>query len=238
MTHQRRYRAGSVKRLIDTSYLISFGGVNAVLLDDGFELTLIDAGFPGKADKIWRALDKLGRKKSDLRHLILTHAHPDHIGSAAAIVAQTGAKTYAHADAAAIAEKGGPVRPMSPAPGLFNRIGFRLAMRSNGNVDPVRIDQVLHDGDELAVAGGLRVIGTPGHCAGQIALLWKRDKLLIAGDVCTHLFGLGDPVGFEDEAVGRESQRKIAGLRYEAVAFGHGAPITSHASERMRRKWN
>lgn len=126
---------------------------------------------------------------------------------------------------------------MSPAPGLFSRLGFRLAMRSNGNVDPVRIDHVLHDGDELDIAGGLTVIGTPGHCAGQVALLWKRDALLIAGDVCTNLFGLGDPVGFEDEALGRESQRKVARLHYGAAAFGHGRPITSRASDRMRRKW-
>lgn len=226
-----------MKRLVDTSYLLSFGGVNGVLLEDDGELTLVDAGFPGKADVVWRALDRLEREKTDLRHLILTHAHPDHIGSAAAIVSQTGARTYMHAADAPIAAAGGPFRAMSPAPGLSNRLGFRLAMRSNGNVDPVRIDHVLHDGDELNVAGGLTVIGTPGHCAGQVALLWKRDKLLIAGDVCTNLFGLADPIGFEDEALGRESQRKVARLRYGAAAFGHGSPIRSRASDRTRRKW-
>lgn len=227
-----------MKRLVGSSYLLSFGGVNAVLLDDGRELTLVDAGFPGKADVVWRALDRLGRRRSDLRHLILTHAHPDHIGSAAAIVAQTGASTYIHAADAPIAATGGPFRPMSPASGLFNRIGFRLAMRANGNVDLVRIDHLLHDGDQLDIAGGLTVIATPGHCAGQVALLWKRDRLLIAGDVCTHLLGLGDPVGFEDEAEGRRSQRKVAGFRFEAAAFGHGRAITSGASHRFRRKWD
>ena len=211
--------------------------MNAVLLDDGRELTLIDAGFPGKADVLWKALYRLGRKKSDLRHLILTHAHPDHIGSAADIVSATGAKTYMHAADAPIAARGGPFRPMSPAPGLFNWLGFRLASRMMGEVDPVRIEHVLSDGDDLDVASGLTVIGTPGHCAGQVALLWKQGKLLIAGDVCTNLFGLGDPVGFEDEALGRESQRKVAWLHYNAIAFGHGRPITSRASDRMRRKW-
>lgn len=226
-----------MKNLVGSSWLLSFGGVNAVLLDDGGELNLIDAGFPGRANLLWKALDRLGRRKSQLRHLILTHAHPDHIGSAAEIVAATGAKTYIHAADAPIAMKGGPFRPMSPAPGLFNRLGFRLATRMMRDVDPVRIDQVLADGDELDVAGGLKVIGTPGHCAGQVALLWRKDKLLIAADVCTHLFGLGDPVGFEDEALGRESQRKVARLRYGAIAFGHGRAVRSRASDRMRRKW-
>ena len=225
-----------MRQLVSTSYLLSFGGVNAVLLDDGGELTLVDAGFPGKSDVVWRALDRLGRRQSDLRHLVLTHAHPDHIGSAAAIVAQTGARTYIHAADAPIAATGGPFRPMSPASGLLSQLGFRMAMRMNGKVDPVRIDQVVHDGDELDVVG-LGVIATPGHCAGQIALLWKPESLLVAADVCTNFFGLGDPVGFENEALGRESQRKVSSLRYDAIAFGHGRPITSHASDRMRRKW-
>lgn len=227
-----------MKRIVGSSYLLSFGGVNAVLLDDGRELTLIDAGFPGKTDVVWKALDTLGRRRSDLRHLILTHAHPDHIGGAAEIASQTGARTYIHAADAAIAAHGGPFRPMSPAPGLFNRIGFGMAMRMmNAPVDPVGIDHPLKDGDQLEIAGGLTVIGTPGHCAGQIALLWKPGKLLIAGDVCTNIFGLNDPIGFEDEALGRDSQRRIASLDFDAIAFGHGRPIKAAASRLLRKKW-
>ena len=87
----------------------------------------------------------------------------------------------------------------------------------------------------LDLAGGLRVIHLPGHCAGQVALLWQGGRLLIAGDVCTNFLTVGDPIGFEDIAEGRRSQRKLANLDFEAVCFGHGGPITASAKERVRR---
>jgi len=58
---------------------------------------------------------------------------------------------------------------------------------------------------------------------------------LIAGDVAMNILGLGDPVGFENEAEARYSQRKIAGLRFEAAVFGYGSPIRFGASERVRQ---
>ena len=44
-------------------------------------------------------------------------------------------------------------------------------------------------------------------------------------------------VGFEDIEEGRRSQRKVATLRFNAAVFGHGRPIHSGASERIRSKW-
>jgi hypothetical protein len=46
--------------------------------------------------------------------------------------------------------------------------------------------------------------------------------MLFAGDVCTNLMGLGDPVGFEGLEEGRTSQRKLASLSFDAAGFGHG----------------
>jgi glyoxylase-like metal-dependent hydrolase (beta-lactamase superfamily II) len=71
----------------------------------------VDAGFPDKASLVFDAIRQLGRSTRDLRHLIFTHGHPDHIGSAAAIVRETGATTYMHALDALLAETG-PFRPM------------------------------------------------------------------------------------------------------------------------------
>jgi hypothetical protein len=49
--------------------------------------------------------------------------------------------------------------------------------------------------------------------------------------------GLGDPVGFENLADGRASQRKLASLSFDAAGFGHGKPIAHDASTRFREKW-
>jgi glyoxylase-like metal-dependent hydrolase (beta-lactamase superfamily II) len=76
----------------------------------------------------------------------------------------------------------------------------------------------------------------PGHCAGQVAFLWQGERLLIAGDVGMYILGLGDPVGFKDIEEGRRGLRKVATLRFNAAVFGHGRPIHSGASERIRSK--
>jgi hypothetical protein len=61
--------------------------------------------------------------------------------------------------------------------------------------------------------------------------------MLFAGDVCTNVMGLGDPVGFENLNDGRASQRKLASLSFDTAGFGHGAPIAREASTRFRNKW-
>ena len=76
---------------------------------------------------------------------------------------------------------------------------------------------------------------TPGHCAGQVALLWRLGQMLFAGDVCINIMGLGDPVDFESLEEGRASQRKLAGLSFDSAGFGH-EPIARDASTRFRNK--
>lgn len=224
----------TLRKIVDGAYLVAMGNANAYLLDAGPELVLVDAGFPGKASLVFDALRELGRSPRDLKHLVLTHGHPDHIGSAAAIVKETGAVTYLHPADIPFAESGGPFRPMTAGRGLM-KIVFRLVWDQNGRTEPFRIDRPLADGETLPLAGGLRVIGMPGHCAGQVALVMGGDRLLIAGDVCTNILGLADPVGFEDVEEGRRSQRRLAALGIDAACFGHGKPIPTGAADRLRR---
>ena len=49
--------------------------------------------------------------------------------------------------------------------------------------------------------------------------------------------GLGDPVGFESLQKGRASQRKVAGLSFDAVGFSHGESIVRDVSTRFGSKW-
>ena len=225
----------AVKRVIDGAYLLAMGNANAYLLDAGPELVLVDAGFPDKAAVVLDAIAQIGRSPNDLKHLVFTHGHPDHIGSAAALVRQTGATTYMHPADVALAGSGGPFRPMSPGRGLLPNIAYRLFWRQDARVEPFRIDRTFVDGDVLPVAGGLQVVHLPGHCAGQVALLWQGKRLLIAGDVCMNIFGITDPLGFENRAEGLRSQRKLAELTFDAACFGHGAPITAGAEAGLRR---
>ncbi len=60
--------------------------------------------------------------------------------------------------------------------------------------------------------------------------------MLFAADVFMNVTGLGDPLGFEDNEAGRDSQRRLAALSFDAVGFGHGKPIVRDAAARLR-KW-
>jgi glyoxylase-like metal-dependent hydrolase (beta-lactamase superfamily II) len=225
------------KRVINGVHVVPMGMANAFLIEGDDGLTLIDAGFSGKEAAVFQAIRGLGRSPDQLKHLIFTHGHPDHIGSAAAVVRETSAKTHMHPLDIPMAESGGPFRPMRPAPGLLGQVLCRLFFDPDERMEPVAIDQSLSDGEILPIAGGIEVIHTPGHCAGHVALLWHPGRMLFAGDVCTNLMGLGDPVGFESLEQGRASQRKLASLSFDAAGFGHGKPIARDASTRFRNKW-
>ena len=176
----------AAKRVIKGVHVVPMGLANAFLIE-GDGLTLIDAGFPGKEAAVFGAIRVLGRSPDELKHLIFTHGHPDHIGSAAAIVRETGARTYMHPLDIPMAESGGPFRPMRPAPGLLRQVLCRLFYHPAERLEPVAIDQPLTPGDMLPIAGGFEVIHTPGHCAGQVALLWGPGRMLFAGDACANL---------------------------------------------------
>ena len=126
---------------------------------------------------------------------------------------------------------------MTAAPGLLRRVLCKLLYHPDERMEPVAINQPLTAGEVLPICGSIEVIHTPGHCAGQVALLWRPGRMLFAGDECMNIMGLGDRVGFESLEEGGASQRKVAGLSFDAVGFGHGESIARDASTRFRNKW-
>jgi len=118
-------------------------------------LTLIDAGFRGKEAAVFGAIRGLGRSPDQLKHLIFTHGHPDHIGSAAAIVRETCARTYMHPLDIPMAESGGPFRPMWAAPGLLRQVMCKLFFDPDERLEPIAIDHPLTAGEILPIAAML-----------------------------------------------------------------------------------
>ncbi|MDE8345272.1 MAG: MBL fold metallo-hydrolase [Acidocella sp.] len=222
------------RQIISGVHVIAMGNANGFLIEAPDGLTLIDAGFPGKEATVLAAIQALGRSPEDLRHLILTHAHPDHIGSAAAIVRATGARLYAHALDQSLVETGGPFRPMQAAPGTLRRVLCRVLFDPAARTVPIKVDQTISDGEILPIAGGIEVFHVPGHCAGQVALLWLPGRMLFAADVFMNMMGLGDPIGFESLETGRASQKRLAGLHFDAIGFGHGAVIQRDAMAKLK----
>jgi glyoxylase-like metal-dependent hydrolase (beta-lactamase superfamily II) len=152
-----------------------------LILDEQNGATLVDAGLPGQAETIGAALAEAGVGVRDPRRIIFTHQDLDHVGSGAALVRQSGARVLAHpADAPHI---DGSLRPLKPSPEMLERRPqTREALE---RLEPVRVDEHLGEGSRLDLAGGTRVIFTPGHTPGHLSLYLERPKVLVAGDALT-----------------------------------------------------
>lgn len=221
-------------------YELRLGQVNAHLIDDQNDgLTLIDTGYPGSAGAILGAIRDLGRSPDDLRQIIVTHCHEDHAGSLAELQRLTPARCYMHPIDAAMTREGRSLRPLQRGPGFLNGLIFRLLIgRAKLSIEPARVDQEIVDGEVLPIAGGLRVIHTPGHCAGQIALLWPRHGgVLFAADACASAFGLAMSPAYEDLELGHRSLNRLAQEDFTIATFGHGKPFMAGAAAKFRRKW-
>jgi glyoxylase-like metal-dependent hydrolase (beta-lactamase superfamily II) len=212
------------------------GYVNAFFLAAD-EVTLIDSGLRNRAQTLLKAVGQAGKKPEDLKHIAITHHHADHAGSLAALVEATGARSYVHSlDAPVVAGE-------RAAPGAGTRLGKLLAPILNlipaSHADPARVDQKVEDGEVLPIAGGLRVLHTPGHTAGHVCYLWPANGgVLFAGDAAGRLFGrLGPPFGMytEDMRQAKESIRKIAALEFGVACFGHGRVLKGQAHAEFRR---
>lgn len=226
------------KPILPNLYALPLNKVNAFLLTAG-ELTLIDTGFPGSAAAILQAVRALGHQPEAIRHILITHCHPDHAGSLAALQEATGATTYAHPLDAPEIRAGAVAKRLIPTPKLLQRLLYWLLIRnSSAHYPAAQVDQAINDGDLLPLAGGLRVIHTPGHSAGHVAFFWpQQGGVLIGGDTCANLPFLDYSLGYDDFAQGQRTLDKLAQLDFAAICFGHGNAITQNATAKFRKRW-
>jgi glyoxylase-like metal-dependent hydrolase (beta-lactamase superfamily II) len=212
------------------------GRVRAFLLDPGgSELTLVDTLFETDGRGVFEALRRLGRRATDLEHIVLTHGHRSHLGGVAALRRASGATVYAHeweADIVAGDRRAQPVtlRPTQSLRLLPFQLGLALGRPKHS---PCPIDRTLADDDAV---GPLRVLHAPGHSPGHLALHWPERRLLIAGDAIAtwpELCAGWKPFTL-NEAQHRTTLRRMAELDADVVAVGHGDPILAAAADRVR----
>ncbi len=146
--------------------------VNVILII-GEKITLIDTGVKGSEQLIFDYIKSINRNPAEIETIILSHSHPDHIGSAAKIKEITGCKVIAHVFESAWIENIDIQFKKRPVPGFYNLVD-----------QSVVIDKLIFYNQDLTIDKNIHVniIHAPGHSKGSINLLFVEDKLFFTAD--------------------------------------------------------
>jgi hypothetical protein len=174
----------------------------------------VDCGVSGSEKIIFAFLDKLGKNVSDITKIILTHGHPDHIGGAKAVKAQTGGIIAAHPAARVWVEDVDLQFAERPVPGFHAIVGGSVAL-----------DQPLAEGNRFDLGSlSLSVIHTPGHSRGSISLFCEEAGVLFSGDAIPQ--GNDLPI-YDDANLAVASIRKlqdISGVKHLLASWADPQP--------------
>jgi len=186
---------------------VSLGGVSAYILVRGAEAVIVDTGNPGDVGDIEAGLSEIGLNWGHVGSVILTHRHPDHVGSLGPVMDNAGeAVGYAgEADIPAI-DAPRPLTPLGDGDTVFGVSIIETPGHTAGSIsvyDPLA--RVLVVGDAMNGTGG----GVSGDASG------------VAG---------ANPRFSEDLDQAAESIKKLAQLDFDTVYFGHGRPLEADGS--------
>jgi glyoxylase-like metal-dependent hydrolase (beta-lactamase superfamily II) len=187
--------------------------VNWYVVDGGNGLTLIDAGLPRYRIQLDKSLGTIGRSRADVRAVVLTHGHIDHIGFAD-VLADTGVAVHMHPADTALADcvAQGAVRPA-----------------------PMPTTVPLSNGELSEVPGRPVVVHAPGHTDGSCVLEFRDHGVVFVGDLlCTISPRTGrraDPQlqtrgSNRDSAQAFASLERLQDVQARVVLPGHGSPWT------------
>ncbi len=139
----------------------------------GKEITLIDTGVASAQQTIFDYIKSIGRDPIEIKQIILTHSHPDHIGSAKSIKSATGCSVLAHEGEKNWIEDVELQNHERPVPGFNTLVG-----------GSINIDHILKDRDSFDLGDGMnvKVYHTPGHSKGSISLFHQKEGVLFSGD--------------------------------------------------------
>jgi metallo-beta-lactamase class B len=158
-------------RIFANTYYVGTCGISSILITGTSGDILIDGGTEEDADLIADNIRKLGFRLSDVRILLNSHEHFDHVGGLARLQQLTGAKIYAAPAAAEVIQSGvaGPGDPQQDSGKRF---------------PPARVDAIISDG-QMVRLGNLTVIAamTPGHTPGAVTWHWGSCD----GGVCRQI---------------------------------------------------
>ncbi|TMC49814.1 MAG: MBL fold metallo-hydrolase [Chloroflexi bacterium] len=213
--------------------LPTLGGslVNSFALEepDG-GVTLVDAGLRGATARLLRHLSAIGKRPDQVARIVVTHAHLDHVGDARRLRERTGGALCIHEGDATYCASG-------TAPPLDHPVARALGSVVGARIGGGPVDRTFADNELLPVAGGLRVLHTPGHTPGHCSLLHEPSGVLITGDA---IFNWRNRMRYSfavfctNGRLSRETADRLGEVDYEVAAFTHGPEIRERARDQVR----
>jgi glyoxylase-like metal-dependent hydrolase (beta-lactamase superfamily II) len=210
---------------------MNLGNTNCFVLRDKGTI-LIDTGGPKQAKKFRKGLEKASIRPEEIKLILITHGHFDHIGSAQEIKSMTGAKIAMHELDKENLEKGQVQFP----PGVTG--WGRFLMSILGLLKPMirfpssKVDIVLTNQEISLTDYGIsgRVIPTPGHSAGSVTVLLDTGEAFV-GDMAMNglpmRMGPGLPIFAVDMAKLKQSWKSLLGRGAKTIYLSHGKPISA-----------
>src|SRR6202035_2649606 len=174
--------APALKAVTETVHFVQGGAVNWTLIIDDSGVMLIDAGYPGDRDDVLASLRQLGCQAGDVRAILLTHAHIDHLGSAIWFAKTHGTPVYCHADEVGHAKREylEQASPVDVALRLWRPRWALWAAHVLRNGGLIREGLATAQPLTAELPGHPMAIPTPGHTGGHCSYL--IDGVLASGD--------------------------------------------------------
>jgi glyoxylase-like metal-dependent hydrolase (beta-lactamase superfamily II) len=217
--------------------------INSYVIDDGGQLTIVDAGLVGMWKDLLSELTAMGRSLSDVKALLLTHGDTDHVGFAERLRREAGVPVFVGAADAAEArgEVPKPAAPRDPLK-IGPLVGFMVYGLRHGGLrrKPVQEVRPIEGSTTLDVPGAPVVIPMPGHTPGSVAYHVPAIDAIFMGDAMTTRSVLTGAVGPAPApfTVNREQAARsldaLEGVDATWVLPGHGDAWWTGLPEALR----
>lgn len=220
----------SIKNISNNLYgFINRRGSFYLINDPKSGIILIDTGYPGSIKKILKFINKIEKGPKDISHILITHADGDHVANLNNLIKVSGAKVYmSKLTWNYLSVQKSP--PHWPFP-----INYIAGIASKIFIKKVKEAVFINDGDILNIAGGIRVVNTPGHTPDHVSYYWLRESVLFSGDVFNYFISLSIPIRYinYDHVEIKKSAFKLLNLKPKIICIGHGTSFFSVHKNRI-----